>query len=108
MQCRDKENAIAWKRTSKVRWLALEDPPSRYFFTQMKTTFDNETLQCIGRLDDSLVEEKEGLLQEVEAFYTDIYAKDVQIQLNEVERLRMLGLLSLQDSFIVELQEPQL
>lgn len=72
-----------------MRWLVVGDAPSCYFFAQTKATCACETLHCICLADGSIIEE-DGFLQGVEAFYMAIYAKDAQIQLNEIERLRML------------------
>lgn len=68
----------------------MGDAPSWYFFAQIKAKCASEKLCCIRLEDGTLVEEEEGLLQEVEAFYSTIYAKDHQIQSNEIERLSAL------------------
>lgn len=82
MRRREREDAIAWKRRGRVKWLSMGDAPSRYFFAQVKPIQKRETLRCVRMDPNKVVLEEVGIMEEVHSFFNELYTHDEEISRN--------------------------
>ncbi|KAL3688714.1 hypothetical protein R1sor_015023 [Riccia sorocarpa] len=83
-EVRKKENleAATWRRRSRNRWFKEGEAPSKYFFSQLKSKHQRESITAL-KLDDGEVVSEDGLiLKEIESFYANLYRKDAQVEAN--------------------------
>lgn len=90
---REREDAIAWKRRSRVKWLSVGDAPSHFFFAQLRAKHINETICCIKKEDGSSITDEKEIIRETEQYFRELFTRDEDIQRNDEERQEILQLL---------------
>ncbi|KAL3675966.1 hypothetical protein R1sor_025914 [Riccia sorocarpa] len=70
---REQEEAEICRRRCKITWLKEGEAPSRYFFARLRAKHSHEEMSALEVAPGQIVEEPEGVLEEVHKFYKDLY-----------------------------------
>ena len=83
------KEAILWRNRSQVRWLKVEEAPSRYFFATLKARQVRSTIKALKPAPDSTQQEivdDAGLLAQVFTNFSNTFARDKTVSNNILER----------------------
>lgn len=89
-----REEAIKWRRRSRIQWLAVGDALLRYFFAQWRTKISNKTIRKVKCPDGLVVESENGIMDEIASFYRGIFTEDTLVRQNSAGRRELLQLIS--------------
>ena len=58
---------------SRARWVEEGEHSTKYFFNLEKRNYNNKTLQCIRKSDGTISSDSNEILEELQAFYNNLY-----------------------------------
>ncbi|KAL3692706.1 hypothetical protein R1sor_006357 [Riccia sorocarpa] len=74
----DLEEAKTWRKHCRSKWLREGDAPSRYFFAMWKAKVRREAILSLQKADGSIIDEPAQIVDEVGAFYTNLFEEEVE------------------------------
>ncbi|KAL3678136.1 hypothetical protein R1sor_021092 [Riccia sorocarpa] len=80
-----------WRNRSRNRWLKEGEAPSKYFFSQLKTKHQRESIKALQRESGEMITSERGIIGEIEQFYSELYLKDDRVERNIAARDNLLA-----------------
>ncbi|KAL3679732.1 hypothetical protein R1sor_022688 [Riccia sorocarpa] len=84
--------AERWRTRSRERWLKEGEAPTKYFMTRLKAKWARDAIVQLEDEDGELIEDAEGIREEVKSFYTMLYAAEPETEEGREERRLLLQL----------------
>ncbi|KAL3685505.1 hypothetical protein R1sor_003527 [Riccia sorocarpa] len=87
------QEAPNWRLRSRIRWLSIDDVPSRYFFAKLKSKWARETISALKRSDGEITTDKEEILEEIHTFYQQLFDAEERTTERDEARREVVELL---------------
>ncbi|KAL3689108.1 hypothetical protein R1sor_015417 [Riccia sorocarpa] len=94
LKARELEDAKSWKVRSRVKWLSVEEAPSRYFFAKLRANWAKESLNALETEDGTVSTDTEEILQEIHSFYQILYTAEEESEEWSQAHDEVIGLVS--------------
>jgi len=92
------------KIRSRIRWRALGEKPTKFFFSLEKKKAEDRTIHTLKSPDNTLLRDKDDILNTVKSYYSDLYTPST----NPTRDAAQGEILNFLDSYIPELKLPDL
>lgn len=79
------QDAVFWRRESRIRWLGLGDASTKFFFNTVKEKHKKEQMNELRLDDGSITTDKERITQEVGRFYYKLYTPERETSAEDMQ-----------------------